>query len=253
MTIFLLIRLIEFRGYAEKFAKRTVFFRRFGIPAFTIYAFHRFWAWVPVKIISIISGVSYYLDGKTLSFSFTMLNLLFVFLFIHLILILWEKIGYIGSLEWMIGTIGGLIMPSMPKAKSSLINTEKKKEEEKAPATSATKSGKGQRKLKWWKYGMINSDLLLYNAEWVDKKVEYESDAKLAFKLSLAGIIAFPLAFISLSLGRTFLLKQGNNAQEEDIKWAKKAVIISIITILLWIGIFVALSFITPSDLGINF
>ncbi|MHA1822101.1 MAG: hypothetical protein ACTSU2_03100 [Promethearchaeota archaeon] len=245
IVIFLLIRLIEFRDKGANFAKHTKFIRRFGIPAFTTYAFHRFWALVPVTIISWITGINYTLDDKSLSFGFTMLNLLFVFIFIHYLLKLWEKAGYYGSLEWAMGVLAGLLMPSMPKAKSILAVTEE-------PAEDNINKRK-KPKVKWWSLGKIDADKVFYSAEWINKQnkftmpsKELKNESKLALKLSVLGIFIFPFAVLSLIIGKNACELEGNN------KYCRSSIILSIIDLVIGLILTIILSLITLSSLGIS-
>lgn len=241
IALFFMIRLIEFRDKSEALAKKTKFIRRFGIPAFTTYAFHRFWALPPTMFLSWISGIPYMLDDKTLSFGFTMVNILLVMLFIHLIFILWEKIGYIGSLEWGMGTIAGLLMPKMPKAKSNLVGGKEVSMDE------------SRKKVPWYLVGKINNHAIFYNVEWIDKSppeeeiVQQKKESRLSMKLAIIGILVFPVAILSLIIGRKARISEGKN------KYNNIGIVVSAVALAVGIALIMVTSTMTLGALGISF
>ena len=103
-VVFLLLRLVEFRGISAAFAKKTAFFRIFGVPAFTVYCFHQFIALGVCQIVSLFVGFNITLNSK-----FSMLPALGLItlsiLVIYLLLRLWEKVGYVGGFEMDHGRI----------------------------------------------------------------------------------------------------------------------------------------------------
>ena len=89
--VFIMLRAVEFRGKTKEFADKTTFIRRFGVPAFTLYAFHRYLGQIAVSFMAWISGNDYYLESKNLPFGYTLINIAVAISFISLIIWLWEN------------------------------------------------------------------------------------------------------------------------------------------------------------------
>jgi hypothetical protein len=175
----LIFRLVEFRGKGKKLSDKTTFIRRFGTVAFTIYTFHRTIAMIPLTILSGIFQRDMTIDVHNLNGWICIFDITICILFIHGLLVLWEKVGYVGSLEWMIGTIGAYAL-GIPK--------------------------KSPEKKKWYQWGAIDVKNTFYNAEWINifEEGDYGSvehrDSKLALKLIVPGFFLFPATLTGLSI-----------------------------------------------------
>ena len=94
----LILQLVDYRGKAEKFGKKTIFFRRFNMLLLTIWSFQ--WVTIfPVLIFDAVTGWGA-LDGKLNGFQLLLL-LGIVVLFWYIIVKLWEKVEFKGSFEWL--------------------------------------------------------------------------------------------------------------------------------------------------------
>jgi hypothetical protein len=94
----LILQLVDYRGKAEKFGKKTIFFRRFNMLLLTIWSFQ----WVTIFPVLIFDAVTRWgaLDGKLNGYQLLLL-LAIVVLFWYLIVKLWEKVEFKGSFEWL--------------------------------------------------------------------------------------------------------------------------------------------------------
>ncbi len=94
----LILQLVDYRGKAEKFGKKTIFFRRFNMLLLTIWSFQ----WVTIFPVLIFDAVTSWgaLDGKLNGYQLLLL-LAIVVLFWYLIVKLWEKVEFKGSFEWL--------------------------------------------------------------------------------------------------------------------------------------------------------
>lgn len=225
MGIMLMFRLVEFRGRSEQFAKKTTFIRRFGFVAFTNYAYQWIY-WIVWYLFTIAIGLPPY---SRLNWGLMAIMLLLGLGVYHIILRLWEKARYIGSIEWCIASIAYTMIPLKRKSK-----------------------GTGD---KWYERGALDVDGAFYNPEWVDIVPEEEiphdqlKESKMAFKLSLISLLSlifFPAGIITFGLARSAKQSEGDN------KYNKIALIISIICIMLVIAFLVFTAMFTLSDLGLS-
>ncbi|HME52060.1 MAG TPA: hypothetical protein VKM55_07570 [Candidatus Lokiarchaeia archaeon] len=243
----LVIRLVEFRGYGAGFAKKTTFVRRFGFTAFTNYN-NQWYLWIVQYLFAVVvvsTGLQG-LVGTTLppghdlsTDPYTQVNwpsvfilLILVFCFYHVILILWEKVGYVGTLEWAIGTIAYGLIPSKRLSGSRL-------------------AGK-----KWYQKGQLDVKNAFYNAEWQnivnegDIPPEQLKDSKLSYKLALIGFVS--LLFMPVCLV-TWRISIAAERVEGKNKYNHIAKIVSIIGMCITFVVLGSLFILTPNLLGIPF
>ncbi|MBD3351084.1 MAG: DUF1624 domain-containing protein [Candidatus Lokiarchaeota archaeon] len=109
LLLMIIIYMVDVRGKGKKFAKRTVTFRRFGIMTLTLWCLQ----WLVILpltllqlIINLVTDSWVYLhNGPFLNLGLSGWELLgtvaYVMLFYHLILWLWQKAEFKGSLEWL--------------------------------------------------------------------------------------------------------------------------------------------------------
>ncbi len=199
----MMFRLVEFRGVGEQFAQKTKFIRRMGFIAFTVYTMQ----WIYNLFYFIVSSILT-APYVRLGWGGTLLVVLCSVLTFYVLTLGWEKIQYIGSLEWMIGTISNLAIPGK----------------------------KSRKKQKWWQKGQLQVEDAFYNADWInivtkdDFTPENSPDANLSFKLGRLGFIFFPFSFIALFLALNAEKTESKNPYR---KKGKNRAIIGIISFLI--------------------
>jgi hypothetical protein len=225
IVVCMMFRLIEFRGKSKAFADKTKFIRIFGIIPFTLYCFHRIFAEVPLLILSLIFKRNLLIDNKVMNGWAANGAIILCILFIYGIIRLWEKKDYIGSLEWMIGTIN-------------------------AYGTGIPK--KSQEKIPWYRWGARDHKAMFTDAEWVDVFPEGDNggvemrDSKLSFKLAIMGLLVFPFTFITFIMHSDAVKNEGKN------KYNDRSKIISIIGLVMLIAVTTVLSILKFGVLGID-
>ncbi len=140
----------------------------------------------------------------------------------------WEKVSFIGSIEWVIGTIASAIIPS------------------KRDPNKSTK--------KWYQKGRLDVQGAFYNVESVSVVTPDENyhankqDSKMIAKLSkiaLASILFMPFNIVTLFLALGIKKKEGPNHA------VKQAITVSIIGTVITVALVVAFSILTPNMLGL--
>ncbi|HUT81696.1 MAG TPA: hypothetical protein VMZ29_10890 [Candidatus Bathyarchaeia archaeon] len=252
ILIAVLLRVIEFRGISHKFADRTKIIRRFGTIAFTNYN-NQWIFFIMWEITSLVAFGTHY--QKPLWLGMGVIAILTV-AFYSLILWLWEKIGYILSLEWFIRTMTNNIVP---------IRRQRFPED-----------------TKWWQRGQINAQTSFYNVDWVnlsptpsgaidasstdtvlagklDEKASIVSqmdktkdltqrDSRLALTISIVGLCSVLFILVSIF---GLILSISARKNEGKNKTNQAALIISSITIVLLLVGVVILSILKIGILGI--
>src|SRR5271157_301612 len=236
IVVFLVLRLIEYRGASMEVAPKTTFLRRFGMPAFSVYAWHRFWSAPAIILITTLIGQSVLTAGGQITgegqfgWSVTIVLLLASWASCGLILIAWEKVGYIGGIEWMMGEVAAIFGPNFRKSK-----------------------GSQKENAKWWEHGKMDVDKLFYHPQWLDiiprdeAYKERKSGSILAFKVSILGLFIGLFAIIGLAITRQARREEGANWHN------KQAFRLSVIGIIVMVVVIVVLSSITLPMLGIHF
>ncbi|MEX2684829.1 MAG: hypothetical protein Q6373_024865 [Candidatus Sigynarchaeota archaeon] len=217
-AIMLIVRVVEFRGNEKEFAAKTTFIRRFGFVAFTIYNIQ----WIYFIARFIVTTVFYGSPYVKMDWGGTFVTLVLSLAAFHLIMIAWERVKYIGSIEWMIGTIAAYVIPS--------------------------------RKIEtpWYRKGELDVKNAFYNAEWLNivEKEEIQHDkleeSRLAYKLSGWGFLFPPLSIICLALSRNA------EKQEKANRFNKRAKITAIIAIVFLIAWVTVTSIFSLSAMGIT-
>jgi uncharacterized membrane protein len=200
-SVLLLVRMIEFRGRGQALLKGTQWVRRFGFVAFTVYNYQFFD--VPIAFLfSLLPNVPDYNYGAYMIRDPMIWPLiLLIFLWWNLILMLWEKVDYVFSMEWLIGKLAGLVIPS-------------KRDSTKHP---------------WWKMSRLDAKSQLINIEPINlvqpEAVDHEhfEDSRLAYKLAIMGFIYFPL-----TIGSYVIVRQAKKTEKPNPK-LKAANIMAII------------------------
>ncbi len=218
-AILLTLRLVEFRGEGKEFADKTLFFRRFGFVAFSVYNY-QFVDVIPVFLLTLIPGMPAYgmsiFNATTIWFAVILILLLW-----YVLLELWEKIDYAFGLEWCIAKISEVLIPSKRREVDG--------------------------KLPWWKTRRLDSQASLYDAEWINvipsDKIDHESlkESKLSQKLALCGIIFFPYSIVAIRIAKSSEKTEGIN------KYNKRGKLIGLIGIIGFTAIIVMTFFLSTS------
>lgn len=224
----LIIYLVDWRGYGSEFSrsKPVRFVRRFGFAAFSNY--NNQWLYYIGWI-----GVSLLLTGERrikLDWNGTLLALVVSLVLYYVVMRGWEKIKYLGSIEWMMGTLGVALTPSNWQPERL-------------------------RNLKWYQKGQLDVQGSFYQVEAVSvvtPDASYHAqlqDSRLIArlsKISLFSIIFLPFTVVTLLLALNIQKKEGSNPMVKTairLSW-----IGTIITVVLLLVCFV----VTPKMLGLK-
>ncbi len=227
----LIIRLVEFRGKGAVFGKKTLWVRRYGFVAFSMYNYQElyFLPWYIVTLILQIfdSSIKSYGNRENLPWGGVFLAMGLSLLLFEVVLRLWEKVDYAFGLEWCIGLIANKLLPVKKQA-----------------------TGAEGEKRKWWQ--VLDAKHALHEVEWLNIVEENEvphasfSDSRLAWYLAKAGIFLFPVSFMALALAKSSARSEPPN------KYNKRARILAIIGIIFFATWFTLASIFTLSDLGLG-
>ncbi len=244
MATLAMLYAVEFRGKGKKFAEKTKFIRRFGFTAFSNYnqqylmTSTGFWvpqlffgtgavaSWLNLKLGWWQSGLGAY--SKVMWFGI-FLQIGFTLLIYHIVMKLWEKVNYRGSIEWFMGTIGYYIVPV------------------KKPESLQMK--------KWYEKGDLAVEQAFYNAEWlniVEETEEYhrsKRDSRIAMIFAIAAFCV-PL-FIPFTVGWLFVTIRTFKTEGKNKKNVT-ALILCIIGTILTLAFSVLLFILTPDMLGFH-
>ncbi|MEX2681477.1 MAG: hypothetical protein Q6373_007745 [Candidatus Sigynarchaeota archaeon] len=219
-------RLIEHRGNSKVVAEKSKFIRKFGMIPFTFYTFHRIIAMAPLLLLSVIFGVDMTIDVHNLNGWVALGAIAVCLLFMYGLALLWERVDYIGSLEWMTGTIGAYLLGT---------------------------SRKSEKRVPWYRWGARDQQALFYNVDWVtlfekgdNGGIEYR-DSKLAMKMAIGGLFIPIGTMISFSLYKTAEKIEGRN------KYSQRARVITIIAAIINVAVITTLIVLPFGILGISF
>ena len=231
MLVMFLFRMIEFRGKSKVFSDKTRFVRRFGIVAFSNYN-NQFIYYIVFYLLSMaffpVAYTKFYWSGTFL--------VIIISLAVYMLLLFgWEKIKYIGSLEWFIRTFNNNVIPINRK--------------------------KFDPSVKWWQKGLIEVDDLFYNPEWIDladpveEKTQNEEqliaeqrDSKLALILSIVGLVT--IIFNAVSIFGLFVSINARKLEGKN-KRNTAAIVLSIIGCVLFLAFYTICFIIKISSLGL--
>jgi hypothetical protein len=229
-TIFamLVIYLVDWRGIGPAFSRSKLvqFVRRFGFTAFSNY--NNQWIYYLGWI-----GVSLLLTGERrikLDWTGTLLVLVVSLVLYYLVMRGWEKIKFIGSIEWMIGTLGAALIPSRWQPERI-------------------------RSLKWYQKGQLDVQGSFYQVESVSvftPDATYHArlqDSRLIARLtriSFFSIIFLPFTVVTLLLARNIQRKEGSNPM------VKTAIRLSWIGTMITVVLLLVFFILTPKMLGLK-
>lgn len=220
-----MIRLVELRGRAKKFAARTRYIRRFGFVAFTNYTIQYLYFVAMFLAFYGCFGVPY--QRNTGLWEHTLLSIVIALSLYSILLYLWEKIRFAGSIEWLI------------KQCNYFLNPVRRKQLKK-------------RAVPWYKAGLLNVGGVLYNADWINLREadeidhRYGEESALARKLAAVGFVFPPYAITAL-----IIIVRARNKEAASPLY-RRALILSIVStvfFLLWSLLFLIL---TPAKLGLT-
>jgi hypothetical protein len=188
--LMMVLRLVEYRGAAAEFAKKTVFFRRFAVVSLTIYTFQYLDA-VPLNIIRLFTGVNV-VTGKTGLF-LSVLAMVSSILTWHFLLLLWERRDFKGSAEWSFAVaLKGALKPFSRK-------------------------GKIQGTSRWHDVPQLRLLSDEGNVDWLSvvpenpKGLDRFRDSILSTYLAFIGLVILPISFLAHSVARQARETEGEN------------------------------------------
>ncbi len=208
-AIALVVRLVELRGIGSDFARRTTFVRRYGFVAFSIYAF-QFLFYFAHLVVSSIFAAPY----ARLEWRLVLLTEIVAFAIIQIVLLLWERAKYVGSLEWCLAAIAAKIVPGKQRRLDLRA---------------------GFRDVVW---------LDVVEKEEVDHASQ--TDSKLAAKLAAFGFLCPPLSMIAWPLSRHAEKTEGAN------RFSRRAKVLAVAGLVFFGAWLVGASFVTLSDFGVR-
>jgi hypothetical protein len=215
--------LVEFRGRSSQFARRTKYIRRYGIIAFTNYN-NQWLYWLSFALIPLMFGLNSY---TRMLWGGTLLMVLTTIIFYTIILYLWGLINYRFSFEWLMRSIGYLLLPIR--------------------RTGTLKDKK------WWQKGDIDVKGIIQKGEWIDiveKNEAYhkaKTDSKVSMILSIFSL-AIPIffAFTIITLPMSIRARKNEGVNKKNTT----ALVLSIIGIVITVAFFALAFAASPSSLG---
>ncbi|MDZ7820417.1 MAG: hypothetical protein U5N26_00625 [Candidatus Marinimicrobia bacterium] len=213
-----MIRLVEMRGRAKAFGDKTRFVRRFGFVAFTNYTIQYLYFIAMFISLDLVFGIPY--GRRAGLWGPTVLTIIIGMGMFALLLYLWEKIRYAGSLEWMV------------KQCNYFFN----------PVRSRRLKAMG---VKWYQAGLLNVQSSFYRPEWVNVRTEdaidheHAEESRLAFKLGIAGFVFPPFAFAGYLIARRAAKSEGGSCEHRR---ALRLTALSVVVFLVWVLLFCFLS-----------
>ncbi len=246
IAVFLVIRLVEFRGKGEEFANRTKYFRRLGFVALSVYSF-QFLDVIPRWILASFPCVptptgcttmitsSGALADKNLWGPWVFLIIVVNFALWQGVLLLWEKINYIGGYEWIINVIAGFFIKSR--------------------RVKVTKDG--IEKFSWWKPRRLDVKENFYDPEWINivekNEIDHENkmESKAALKVTAINMILNALVFfLPITIIGIFTALSSRKTEGKN-KYNTTALICGIIGCVIFVASIVVMSNIPNSVLGL--
>jgi len=232
MAVMFFFRFIEFRGKGNAYAGKTKIIRRYGTVAFSNYNNQ----WIYFLVFFLTSLIIYQVPYQRLFWWGTFLTLFLTLAVFSLLLWGWEKIKYIGSLEWFIRTFTNNVVP----ARRRLFDEN----------------------VKWWQRGLINPERTFYNVDWVEfnnnedsptdneteKKIIVGRESKFSLTLSLVGV--FSILFIPLSIVGLFVSINARKTEGKN-QTNTASLILSIIGCVLFVGLTITLFVLPVGVLGL--
>ncbi|MDG6225005.1 MAG: heparan-alpha-glucosaminide N-acetyltransferase domain-containing protein [Candidatus Thermoplasmatota archaeon] len=220
MAIILVLRLVEYRGRSREFAERTLFLRRYGFVAFTVYTY-QFIDVLPRLGLEVIPVIhAQYPYPSRMTFLPVLILVPLTVILWEFVLRTWEKADYVLGMEWILSKVSEYLIPS--------------------------RRDRTNDRSKWWMTPRLNAREYLYEPQWMDMIDREEvdpallRDSKLALILSMAGFTFPLLSPIALHLSKASSTYEGWN------KFNRVAVAMSISSILIWMAVLIILLYAPP-------
>ena len=219
------IYLVEFRGKGYKFGEKTKFFRRFGFVAFTCYNMQYIYPFVNFIFPQYLGLAAY----ARLLWGGAFLQILVTILLYHMILTVWEKANYRGSLEWFLAFFSSYLIPGKKNSKAK-------------PQS-------------WKERGDLAVDGGFYNVDWIimvnaDEKYHADHrDSLAAFRFAILSFL-FPV-FIPFTCGTLFMALSAKKTEGKN-KHNNVALVLSVIGVTLTLAVVVIACIVTPDNLGFH-
>lgn len=209
----LIIRLVEYRGIGESVGRGTLWIRRYGFVAFSVYAFQTI-DFIPRLLITAIPGIgdAYPYPSKVSPLLAIALIPMTVLLW-EVVLRAWERIGFTGGLEWC-----------MAKLTEGIFSDRRADVAKRKP---------------WWSVARLDIKGYLKDPQWIDIRgsddIDHgrKEDSKLSLYLSLGGILFVPLSFLSFFLARSAMRTEGKNRCNRTALWLSVVWIVAFALILI--------------------
>ncbi len=213
-----MIRLVEMRGRAKTFGDKTRFVRRFGFVAFTNYTIQYLYFIAMFISLDLIFGIPY--GRRAGLWGSAVLTIIIGMGMFALLLYMWEKIRYAGSLEWMVKQCNYFFNPVRRRRLKTM-------------------------GVKWYRAGLLNVQSSFYRPEWVNIRTEdaidheHAEESRLAFKLGIAGFVFPPFAFAGYLIALRAAEAEGDSREHRR---ALRLTALSVVVFLVWVLLFCFLS-----------
>jgi hypothetical protein len=232
VLIMFLFRLIEYRGKSKSFSEKTKIMRRFGTVAFSNYSYQ----WLSFIVYFFTSWAITSKPYGKLFWGGTIVTIIAALGVYSLLLWGWEKINYVGSLEWMIRLIANNVIPARKERYGPEVN--------------------------WWKKGEIEVEKIFYKPKWIslqnpgkeeeEKREEIirEQKKNSTFGLTLAIIGLVTVIFNAASIFGLFVTMDARKKEGKNKK-NTAALVLSIIGCVAFVAFYVVCFTVKIGTLGL--
>ena len=215
VIVFLMLRLVEFRGITKGFAKWTKMIRMFGAVSLTIYTFHYLDA-LPRFLLDFVPGVDVF--GSRDGLITTLMVMFIILIMWGLLLHYWAKIYFVLSVEWGFSKVLGAISRLMSHGPH-----------------------KGTRdKERWYHVPKLDLFSRKEKVQWIEfvrdepKGRRGRRDIGLSLALSIAGLFFLPFAVISYFISRDRMKKGwGDRRSRYALLLSKIGILVGVIKLLI--------------------
>jgi len=190
----LIVRSVEYRGIGKRFGKATFIIRRYGLVAFSVYAFQTVDLF-PRLIFTLFPDLNdtYPFPSKVSALMVLMMIPMTMLLW-EVVLRAWQRIGFAGGLEWWMAKITERLFPDK-------------------------RSNDGKReKRAWWRVKRLDPSEYLTGPQWIDviesseMDHRHEVDSRFSFYLSLGGALIPPLSVLAIFISNSAKKTEGKNS-----------------------------------------
>ncbi len=193
-VVLLFMRLIEYRGVGDTFGRKTLFLRRYGFVAFSVYTF-QFIDVIPRALFQLFPDLaSMYPYPSEVSDLLCLSMIPMVILLWEVVLRSWEKAGFVFGMEWWIAKAAEKLFPG--------------------------KRVISEKKTKWYKVRRLDPVEYLHDPTWLDvRKADHKKleDSRLSLTLSIIGLFFYPFSLVGGFLALYARKKEGMNT---FVRWS---------------------------------